>query len=267
MGAIPVAAVILAIVALVLPGPPIARLHLSRSSLCRPRIRLYLGAAGVMFCILRLPVHAVAAIAIALVVCGFRYRKRKARRNFHAASSQLVHALEIVVAELRVGAHPAEAFAIAGTESSGEVGEILRAVSSRADLGGDVVNGLTVASRRSVIADQWDRLATCWRLAQHNGLPIGLLIAAAQRDIAERQRFSAQVEADLAGPRATAVTLAALPVFGVALGQLVGANPMQLLFDGGVGGWLLIVGVLLAGLGLLWSDRIAEQVHRKVIPT
>jgi len=23
--------------------------------------------------------------------------------------------------------------------------------------------------------------------------------------------------------------------------------------------------VLLAGLGLLWSDRIAEQVHRKVV--
>lgn len=266
MGAIPVAAVILAIAALVLPRPPIARLRHYRSSPCRPRIRLYLGAAGVIFCLVWLPVHVVAAVAIALAVCGFRYQKRKARKNSHAASIQLVHALEVLVAELRVGAHPAHAFGIAGAESSGEVGEILRAVSSRADLGGDVVNGLTAASRCSVIAGQWNRLATCWRLAEHNGLPIGLLIAAAQRDIAERQRFTAQMEADLAGPRATAITLAALPLLGVALGQLVGANPMQLLFGGGVGGWLLIVGVLLAGLGLLWSDRIAEQVHRKAIP-
>lgn len=83
---------------------------------------------------------------------------------------------------------------------------------------------------------------------------------AAQRDIAERQRFSACVASSLAGARATATILAALPVLGVLLGQLVGARPLALLLGGQVGGWLLLIGSTLACGGLLWSDRIADRV-------
>jgi tight adherence protein B len=86
------------------------------------------------------------------------------------------------------------------------------------------------------------------------------LIRTAQRDIVERQRFAARVEAGLAGARATAVILAALPLLGVLLGELIGAHPVRFLFGGGAGGWLLVAGTALICAGLAWADRITDRL-------
>ena len=51
----------------------------------------------------------------------------------------------------------------------------------------------------------------------------------------------------------------ACPAVGVGLGQLIGADPVRFLLSGGIGGWLLVIGVMLACTGLLWSDRITGQ--------
>jgi tight adherence protein B len=97
-------------------------------------------------------------------------------------------------------------------------------------------------------------------LAQTQGLAIVALVRAAQRDIVERERFASTVAAGMAGARATAAILAGLPVLGVALGQLIGAEPVRFLLSDGAGGWLLMIGVTLACAGLWWSDRITSQV-------
>jgi tight adherence protein B len=106
----------------------------------------------------------------------------------------------------------------------------------------------------------WERLSACWLLAQTHGLAIGALVRAAERDIVERERFASGVTAGMAGARATAAILAGLPVLGVGLGHLIGAEPLRFLLSGGVGGWLLLVGVTLACAGLWWSDRITDRV-------
>jgi tight adherence protein B len=41
---------------------------------------------------------------------------------------------------------------------------------------------------------------------------------------------------------------------------LIGAEPVSFLVSGGMGGWLLVIGVALACGGLLWSDHITAQV-------
>jgi tight adherence protein B len=64
----------------------------------------------------------------------------------------------------------------------------------------------------------------------------------------------------MAGARATSGVLAVLPVLGIGLGQMIGAEPVRFLFGGGVGGWLLVIGVALSCAGLLWSDRITSGV-------
>jgi tight adherence protein B len=116
-----------------------------------------------------------------------------------------------------------------------------------------------VAGSISVPA-QWDRLAVCWQLAADHGLAMAALLRAAQRDIVERQRFTARVEAGLAGARATATILAGLPLLGVLLGELIGAHPVRFLLGGGVGGALLIAGTVLVCAGLVWADRITERL-------
>ena len=209
---------------------------------------------------LLLPLTTVLAVAVVGATGTLRYRRRRRIRSAADEGRTLETALDVLVGELRVGSHPVRAFGVAADESVGAVAVSLRAVAARARLGADVAAGLRAASPSSAMAPQWNRLAVCWQLASDHGLAIATLMRAAQRDIAERQRFSARVSSGMAGARATAAILAALPVLGVLLGQLIGARPLAFLLGGHAGGWLLVVGSTLACGGLLWSDRITDRV-------
>jgi tight adherence protein B len=81
-------------------------------------------------------------------------------------------------------------------------------------------------------------------------------------DIRWRVRFGASVQALLAGPRATAGVLTALPGLGVALGQLLGADPIGVLRAGPLGQVLLVVGIGLVAAGRAWTD----QILRRAVP-
>jgi len=81
-----------------------------------------------------------------------------------------------------------------------------------------------------------------------------------RRDLTGRSRFRSRTEAGLAGARATAAILAALPLLGIALGQAVGAAPVQLLLGSTAGGLLLVVGTALVCAGLAWSGAITAAV-------
>ncbi|OBB79765.1 hypothetical protein A5760_20550 [Mycobacterium colombiense] len=212
------------------------------------------------FAAIVLPLTTVLCLAVVGATAGLRYRRRRSIRRATAEGDALQSALEVLVGELRAGSHPVRAFGVAADDTAGPVAVSLRSVAARARLGADVAAGLAAAARGSALPAHWERLALCWRLASDNGLGIATLMRAAQRDIAERQRFSARVSSSMAGARATATILAALPVLGVLLGQLIGARPLGFLLGGHAGGWLLLVGSTLACVGLLWADRIADRV-------
>lgn len=207
-----------------------------------------------------LPAGVVAAAAVVAVTVAARWRRHANQARRASESTELQGALEVLVSELRVGAHPVSAFEVAAGEVTGLVAATLRAVAARARLGGDVAAGLRSVAGRSVLRAHWERLAVCWQLAETHGLAIATLAQAAQRDIVERERFSARVNSALAGARTTAAVLAGLPVLGIALGQLIGADPVGFLLSGGAGSWLLAAGVTLACAGLVWSDRIIARV-------
>jgi tight adherence protein B len=213
------------------------------------------GAVGFVL----LPLTTALAAATFVATVTVRYRRRRRSRRGMAESRELETAIDVLVGELRVGAHPAQAFAVAADETAGPVAESCRAVAARARLGADVTAGLHSVAENSALPAQWARLAVCWHLAAEHGLAMSTLMRAAQRDIVERQRFSGQVMAAMAGARATAAILAGLPVLSVVLGQLIGADPVAFLLAGHVGGWLLVVGVTLVCGGLLWSDRITDR--------
>jgi tight adherence protein B len=208
---------------------------------------------------LMLPITASVAATTACGTLVLRRRWSKSRRARAVEASALQSALDVLVGELRVGAHPVSAFEVAAGEVDGPVAGSLRAVAARARLGADVAAGLRSFAESSSMPGHWERLALFWRLAQAHGLAIATLMRAAHRDIVERERFSARVDAGMAGARTTAAVLAGLPVLGIGLGQAIGADPLRFLLSGGVGGWLLVVGVVLGCCGLLWSDRITGR--------
>ncbi len=256
-----VAALALSASLLVSPSSPRRRLARTNRGPSRSPVRfagwlaVSVGAAGVVL----LPLTTVLAAAVFAATAGFRYRCRRRSRRGMDESRELETAIDVLVGELRVGAHPAQAFAVAADETAGPVADSCRAVAARARLGADVTAGLRSVAQTSALPAQWDRLAVCWQLAAEHGLAMSTLMRAAQRDIVERQRFSGHVMSAMAGARATAAILAGLPVLSVVLGQLIGADPVAFLLAGHVGGWLLVVGVTLVCGGLLWSDRITDR--------
>ncbi|MDV3124096.1 hypothetical protein M1247_04160 [Mycobacterium sp. 21AC1] len=255
------AALALAAALLVWPSAP-RRFSARRSPQRRRRLLLPVAAVAAAVLAGAVPVPAILAAAAVAGTLGLRHRRRATRLRRREEAVALQAALEVLVSELRIGAHPVSAFNTAAGEVSGPVADGMRAVAARARLGADVAAGLDDAAAQSGLPMHWERLAVCWRLAQVHGLAIATLVRTAQQDIVERERFSARVGAAMAGARTTAAVLAGLPVVGIALGQLIGAEPVAFLLAPGVGGWLLVVGVLLACAGLLWSDRITAGALR-----
>ncbi|GAB3007756.1 type II secretion system F family protein [Mycobacterium bourgelatii] len=259
MTGLPTAAVLLSLALLVSPSSPRRRLPAPPDQRVFPARAIYGLVAGVfVVAAILLPVTTVLAAAVLGTTVGVRCRHRSRARRRGQEGQALEAALDVLVGELRVGAHPVNAFDVAAKESAGPVGDCLRSVAARALLGAEVVSGFRTVATSSALPAYWERLAVCWQLASDHGLAIAALMRAAQRDIAERQRFSDRVVSGLAGARATAAILAGLPVLGVLLGQLLGARPMGFLL--GAGGWVLVVGLVLACSGLLWADRITDRV-------
>jgi tight adherence protein B len=257
------AAAALALSASLLVSPPSPRRRLARrgaaSSRSPARAAGWVAVCAAAVGSVLLPLTTVLAAVMFVATASLRHRRRRRSRRGMAEGRELETAIDVLVGELRVGAHPAQAFAVAADETAGPVADSCRAVAARARLGADVTGGLRSVAQNSALPAQWARLAVCWQLAAEHGLAMSTLMRAAQRDIVERQRFSGQVMSGMAGARATAAILAGLPVLSVVLGQLIGADPVAFLLAGHVGGWLLVVGVTLVCGGLLWSDRITDR--------
>ena len=189
-----------------------------------------------------------------------RWRANRDRRTAATAATSLSDALGVLVAELRAGAHPADAVQAAADTQTGGPAEVVRALAAAAAaarLGGDVPAVLCSAAPNHLRC--WlNRLALAWALADRYGIPLAELLDAVRGDTEHRVRFSAEVQARLAGPRATATMLAGLPLLGLALGQALGAAPGRVLCQTPVGQVLLVIGTGLACAGVQWSARLVS---------
>ncbi|MEV2222936.1 type II secretion system F family protein [Nocardia vinacea] len=199
----------------------------------------------------------VAAVLVGGTV-GIRVRWASRERRRSAECAYLLDALEAVIGELRVGAHPSAAAEVAAQESRGEAARVFAVSAARSRLGGSGADGLRDSD--SIVDAELARIADAWRVAEHHGLALAELLSAARADLLGRIRFRTRTTAALAGARATAAVLAGLPLLGIGLGQLMGAAPLHVLLSPGTGTVLLPLGAALACIGLLWTDAITRKV-------
>lgn len=104
-------------------------------------------------------------------------------------------------------------------------------------------------------------LEACLRVGAERGGTLATVLdglAAALRD-EEAQRQDVAVQ--LAGPRATARLLAALPVLGIAMAAALGARPLSFLCGSLPGLACLVAGVALNVTGLYWTTRLARSAE------
>nr|WP_280257237.1 hypothetical protein [Nocardia wallacei] len=265
----------LALAVLVLPvrtGRRRARRVLGASGRVRKVPRAWVFRAIAVVVVAVTGVLGIGPLLAAVIVAGtvaVRMRQNREDRRRAAECSALAEALDTVVGELRIGAHPSAAAATAASEigdsasasdcrASGSAATAFAVCAARARLGGAAADGLRVPE--AVIAAELSRVADAWQVAERHGLALAELLATMRADLVSRMRFRDRTVAALAGARATALVLAGLPLLGIALGQLIGASPLQVLLSPGSGAFLLPLGTALICAGLLWTDAITRKV-------
>ncbi|HEY8481449.1 MAG TPA: type II secretion system F family protein [Spirillospora sp.] len=168
--------------------------------------------------------------------------------------TSVIELCDAMSAELAAGRSPDEAFTAAATVLDPHVAEELLSVPRPPP---DHLDDL--ASRPG--AEGLRLLAACWRVGSERGGALATVLdglAAALRD-EEAQRQDVAVQ--LAGPRATARLLAALPVLGVAMAAALGAHPLAFLFGTLPGLACLLMGTTLNLTGLCWTRRLAKSAE------
>ncbi|OIK27063.1 type II secretion system F family protein [Streptomyces malaysiense] len=213
-------------------------------------------AAGLLLALLGGSVIPVAAGAAGVPVLRRVRLAGEARRARERRVDQVIALCGAFAGEVRAGRQPGEALLRAARDSGG-LGGAQAAVVAAARFGGDVPGALAVVARQPG-AEGLLGLAACWRVAvdQGAGLAAGLdRLDGALR--AERDQ-RADLRAQLAGARATAVLLAALPALGLLLGAAMGAAPLRVLLHSGPGLGCLLTGALFETAGLWWSARIVR---------
>lgn len=169
---------------------------------------------------------------------------RVARRARRGPEGDVRVVVMQVVALLRAGAAPGPAWSRAAG-----VGVDLTGVPDR--------TGLTAL----LGARHAEAVVAATRLALEVGAPLGQVLEQVSGTLVAEAEAGAERDAALAGPRTTGRMLAWLPVAGGLLGWVLGADPVATATDGGVGTAAVGVGLVLAGTGRIWSDRLVSAAQ------
>jgi tight adherence protein B len=206
-------------------------------------ISLVGSMGGVVGCVLQGPVAGVLACGYATLATQALFR-RSTNRSATRLHTEALDAVACLAADLRAGLPPVVAMS-ATLERLGT-----------ASVASSMPKAGVSRARDSVL----NRLWVGWRLAESTGAPLADILDLAVEDLRAEQRHRAQSMAQLAGTRATAMILAALPLVGIGLGYAIGGDPMRILLHTPVGALCSCGALLLQVVGLVWTNRLVRHV-------
>jgi tight adherence protein B len=203
----------------------------------------------------------LSAGALALRRTAAVRRRTVARR---AERRRAVEACATLAGELRAGRSPAAALTVAAELAGGPSRDVLLSAAAAARLGGDVAGALLpadapVSGPATAVPEVLRALAACWTVCAASGSGLAAAIDRLEEGLRADQDRRRAVEAELAGPRATAGMLAVLPFAGLLLATGLGADPAHVLLHTPLGLVCLAGGLFLDGLGLLWTGRLVAR--------
>ena len=211
--------------------------------------------AVLLLVLLKGPVSLIlsAMLVVGTIVWAIRTARQHARAT--AIRSHTSTFLGFVIGDLRAGNGMPHALGVAvdslSPDAPSELCDAVRVAAARSAGGGDGANVLISSSYPDLV-----RVGQLWKVAARHGIPLVALCENAQRRIDAQLTHAAATRAALQGPKATAMVLSILPVVGIGMGGLLGADPLHFLLGGGTGGVLLVAGTGLTTAGFVWSQRI-----------
>ena len=105
------------------------------------------------------------------------------------------------------------------------------------------------------------RVAALWEVADATGAGLSDGLARLADELDEELELQREVETVLAGPRASARLMAALPLMGVLLGTGLGGDPVGFLLHDPLGQGCLLAGSALVLAGLRWTRALADAAE------
>ncbi|MFE9253978.1 type II secretion system F family protein [Streptomyces sp. NPDC006879] len=169
-----------------------------------------------------------------------------------------------IAAELRAGLQPVQALLAAVRElgpGAQGLGVAESTVVAAATFGGDVPQALREAASAPGAAGLAG-LAACWQVSVDGGAGLADGLDRLERSLRAECSQQESLRAQVAGARSTAVVLAVLPAAGLAIGTVMGADPLRVLLHTTAGAGCLLTGVLLETVGLYWVRRIIRPRGR-----
>lgn len=187
-------------------------------------------------------------------------RSRTGRRTTGSARREradLADVLLAVAAQVRAGAPPPVAWARAlGEEQRVVEPQELEAALRRA-------TGCGAGRRHAALRARVRGAVAGAGVAADTGAPLADVLEDLATAVEADAEQAGDLEAALAGPRATARVLSALPLLGVLVGAAMGARPWAVLTTGGVGTALGVAGAVLLVAGRLW---VGALLRRAAVP-
>lgn len=212
--------------------------------------------AGVLVLLLLLGVVG-AAVAVVVGLVGQRgWRSRGTRRAVEQERSSAVEALVVLGSELRAGRQLSDALEGAASVATGQLALVLLGAASAQRFGAEAAQALAAGADETATPEVLRGLAACCQVCSSTGSSLAVAVDRLSESLRAEREQQLAVQAELAGPRATAVLLALLPVIGIALAAGLGARPLHVLLHTPVGIGCLVGGLALDLLGLWWTGRL-----------
>jgi tight adherence protein B len=196
------------------------------------------------------PASATTAAAVVQAI-ALRCTARRRRSDREADVVRLTYAL---AAELRAGRPPGDALA-ATAQHLPVLGPQVAAA------GRAISRGAAVGAELEALADTCDSrrlrsVAAAWAATARVGAGAADLLDRLGESFDADDRAAGELAAAAAGPKATMVVLAVLPLLGLMLGTATGLAPLHVLLHSRAGWALAVTAAAFDLAGLLWVRRI-----------
>lgn len=151
-----------------------------------------------------------------------------------------------------------------------DAGTLLVEVAARLRAGADAQTAYGESLRRAGLtreqmARQVPECEAALALSAELGAPLAEVVDRVAAGIGDAQAAQGQRRLALVGPVATARLLAALPLFGLVLGGVLGARPLAVLTDGGLGTLSGAAGVVIGCVGVWWMRRLIATARKELL--
>lgn len=133
---------------------------------------------------------------------------------------------------------------------------------AHADTGSAGIGRRRSSADAKAAAQQAAGIVAACTVAQQTGAPLAPVLETVARSVVLAEQGRTEREAALAGPRSTARVLGWLPVLGIALGVVLGADPISFLLGSPLGLVTAAAGFALMAVGRRWIRHLIARARR-----